>query len=70
MKCPKCGFENPDNAKFCNQCANKLEVACHRHGKPFILHCCGQVDAIMEDLIETVGIDAKHSFQDNIEPVE
>jgi len=24
----------------------------------------------MEDLIETVGIDAKHSFQDNIEPVE
>jgi uroporphyrinogen decarboxylase len=24
----------------------------------------------MEDLIETVGIDARHSFQDNIEPVE
>jgi uroporphyrinogen decarboxylase len=48
----------------------RIADACHRHGKPFILHCCGQVDAIMEDLIETVGIDARHSFQDNIEPVE
>lgn len=48
----------------------RIADACHRHGKPFILHCCGQVDAIMEDLIETVGIDAKHSYQDNIEPVE
>jgi uroporphyrinogen decarboxylase len=48
----------------------RIADACHRQGKPFILHCCGQVDAIMEDLIETVGIDAKHSFQDNIEPVE
>jgi uroporphyrinogen decarboxylase len=48
----------------------RIADACHRHGKPFILHCCGQVDAIMDDLIETVGIDARHSFQDNIEPVE
>jgi uroporphyrinogen decarboxylase len=42
----------------------------HRYGKPFLFHSCGQVDAIMEDLIETVGIDARHSYQDNIEPVE
>jgi uroporphyrinogen decarboxylase len=42
----------------------------HRHGKPFLFHSCGQIEAIMEDLIETVGIDARHSFQDNIEPVE
>ncbi len=48
----------------------RIADACHKHGKPFILHCCGQVDAIMDDLIETVGIDARHSFQDNIEPVE
>ncbi len=48
----------------------RIADACHKHGKPFIFHCCGQVDAIMEDLIETVGIDARHSFQDNIEPVE
>jgi hypothetical protein len=24
MKCPKCGGENPDGAKFCNSCANPL----------------------------------------------
>lgn len=48
----------------------RLADACHRHGKPFLLHSCGQIDALMEDLIEVVGIDARHSFQDNIEPVE
>jgi hypothetical protein len=25
MKCPKCGFENLDKAKFCHACGNKLE---------------------------------------------
>lgn len=48
----------------------EIAAACHQHGKPFLLHSCGQIDALMEDLIETVGIDARHSFQDNVEPVE
>jgi uroporphyrinogen decarboxylase len=48
----------------------RIADACHRHGKPFLLHSCGQIDALMEDFIEVVGIDARHSFQDNIEPVE
>jgi class 3 adenylate cyclase/tetratricopeptide (TPR) repeat protein len=26
MKCPKCQFENPEGAKFCNECAQKLEA--------------------------------------------
>ena len=25
MKCPKCQFENPEGAKFCNECGHKLE---------------------------------------------
>ena len=25
----------------------RIADACHRHGKPFILHCCGQVDAVI-----------------------
>jgi len=37
---------------------------------PFLLHSCGNIEAIMEDLINTVGIDAKHSYEDNICPVE
>ena len=44
------------------------EVA-HEHGKPYLLHSCGNLDTIMEDLIETVKIDGKHSFEDTILPV-
>jgi len=33
MKCPKCQHENPDDAKFCNECANKLEFLCPECGK-------------------------------------
>jgi uroporphyrinogen decarboxylase len=41
----------------------------HDKGKPYFLHSCGQVSAIMEDLIEDVRIDGKHSFEDGIMPV-
>jgi len=33
MKCPKCQFDNPEDAKFCNECGNKLEIACSSCGK-------------------------------------
>jgi uroporphyrinogen decarboxylase len=42
----------------------------HEHGKLFLLHSCGNLEAVMEDLIEEVGIDARHSFEDAIQPVE
>jgi len=38
-------------------------------GKPYLLHSCGNLDQIMEDLIRDVGIDGKHSFEDAILPV-
>jgi len=38
----------------------------HRRGLPFLLHSCGNLEAIMDDLINYVGIDAKHSFEDVI----
>ena len=41
----------------------------HDKGKPYLLHSCGRLDDIMEDLITTVGVDAKHSFEDAILPV-
>jgi class 3 adenylate cyclase/tetratricopeptide (TPR) repeat protein len=28
MQCPKCGFENKPNKKFCTECATKLELRC------------------------------------------
>jgi uroporphyrinogen decarboxylase len=44
------------------------EVA-HQAGRPYFLHSCGNLEAIMDDLIDDVGIDAKHSFEDAIAPV-
>lgn len=48
----------------------RLAEIVHRAGKPVILHSCGNLSAIMEDIIEDVGIDAKHSYEDAILPVE
>lgn len=47
----------------------KIVDVCHEHGKFFILHACGNLEEVMDDLIDYVGIDAKHSFEDAIEPV-
>lgn len=41
----------------------------HQAGRPYLLHSCGNLDLIMEDLIEEIRIDARHSFEDNIEDV-
>jgi uroporphyrinogen decarboxylase len=41
----------------------------HAHGRPFLLHSCGNTAALMPDLVAT-GIDGKHSFEDVIQPVE
>lgn len=47
----------------------KLADIAHEYGKPCILHSCGNLKTIMDDIIETVGIDAKHSYEDAIMPV-
>lgn len=48
--------------------ARCAEVA-HENGKLYFLHSCGQLNDIMEPLIESVKIDAKHSWEDVIIPV-
>jgi uroporphyrinogen decarboxylase len=45
-----------------------IETA-HNHGKLGLFHSCGQIEAVMDDLIDTVRIDAKHSTQDVVEPI-
>jgi uroporphyrinogen decarboxylase len=47
----------------------KVAEVAHAAGKPFVFHSCGKLDAVMDDLIDDVGIDAKHSFEDVIMPV-
>lgn len=44
----------------------RFAALAHAKGKPYVLHSCGNLDAIMPDLIESVGIDGKHSFEDVI----
>jgi uroporphyrinogen decarboxylase len=41
----------------------------HQAGRPYLLHSCGNLSAIMPDLLDDVRIDAKHSFEDTIEDV-
>jgi uroporphyrinogen decarboxylase len=48
----------------------EMAATAHAAGKPFILHSCGNLKDIYEDLITDCRIDAKHSFEDTILPVE
>ena len=43
----------------------------HAHGKPFWIHSCGNLyrKGVIDELIDDVGIDGFHSFQDVILPV-
>lgn len=45
-----------------------VELA-HSRNKPIMLHSCGNLDQIMDDIYE-LGFDAKHSYEDSIHPVE
>ncbi len=42
----------------------------HMNGKPAILHSCGNLEAVMDTVIDGLGLDGKHSFEDGICPVE
>jgi uroporphyrinogen decarboxylase len=44
----------------------KFALQAHEVGRPYYMHSCGKVDDLMEDFIDDVKIDAKHSFQDNV----
>jgi len=41
----------------------------HDAGRLYLLHACGNLDEIMDDLIDGVKVDAKHSFEDVIRPM-
>lgn len=46
----------------------RLVETVHRHGKPVILHSCGNRSSIIEDIIDC-GWDGLHSYEDGIQPV-
>jgi len=47
----------------------KFAKLCHENDKLYFLHSCGKINLIMEDLINDVKIDGKHSFQDEVLPI-
>jgi uroporphyrinogen decarboxylase len=48
----------------------KFARMAHDRGLPYFLHSCGNLGSILDDLIENVRIDGKHSFEDAILPVQ
>lgn len=48
----------------------ELSEIVHSHELPCILHSCGQLREVMDDIITDIRIDAKHSYEDVILPVE
>ncbi|MGD8948163.1 MAG: adenylate/guanylate cyclase domain-containing protein, partial [Desulfobacterales bacterium] len=65
MNCPKCQFENPEGAKFCVECGNKIEIICHScssNNSPSFKFCreCGQKLSIpFEALPKDLSFDEK-----------
>ncbi len=48
----------------------QIVEAAHAAGKPAILHSCGNLASVMNDAIDKLGYDGKHSYEDTIQPVE
>ena len=48
----------------------KIVDAAHANNKPVVLHSCGNLAEVMDDVIDYCGFDAKHSFEDEIMPIE
>jgi class 3 adenylate cyclase/tetratricopeptide (TPR) repeat protein len=65
MKCPKCQSENPGDAKFCNNCANKLEFICPECGKAnppgskFCNECAHTLTPPSEPALKDLSFDEK-----------
>ncbi len=61
----------PDHLReYCLPWHKRFAEISHAHGRPYFLHSCGNMVELMPDLIDDVGIDGKHSFEDIIVPIE
>lgn len=70
------GFKNQtmlspeDMRKYVFPWHKRIVEAAHKNGKPAVLHSCGNLEPVMEDIITDMKFDGKHSFEDVIMPVE
>ncbi len=59
-----------DMRKYVFPWHRKFVELAHSHGKPIFLHSCGQLERVMDDVIDDLNFDGKHSYEDKIFPVE
>ncbi|MCL2420624.1 MAG: hypothetical protein FWD03_02095 [Defluviitaleaceae bacterium] len=59
-----------DMRKYVYPWHKKIVETAHKAGKPVILHSCGYFGDVMDDVIDVLKYDAKHSYEDVILPVE
>lgn len=60
----------PDMRKYVFPWHKKIVEVIHGQGKPAVLHSCGYMNDVFEDIIDDMKYDAKHSYEDNIVCVE
>jgi len=58
-----------DTREFVLPGHKRLAQLAHDAGRPYLLHSCGNLYDVIDDLADDVKIDAKHSFEDTIEDV-
>jgi len=60
----------PDDVKkhIIPQYARIIDLIKRKTGKPFLLHSCGNLFEVMDDIINIAKVDAKHSNEDVIAP--
>ena len=62
---------SPDNMrKYVFPWHKKIVAAAHKAGKPAILHSCGNLASVFDDITDDIRYDGKHSYEDTILPVE
>jgi len=59
-----------DMRKYIIPWHKKIAALAHKAGKPAILHSCGNLEFVYDDIINDIKFDGKHSYEDKIEPVE
>jgi uroporphyrinogen decarboxylase len=59
-----------DMRKYIIPWHKKIVETIHAAGYPAILHSCGNLRPVMDDIIDDCGYQAKHSYEDKIQPVE
>lgn len=63
-------LSSKDMRKYVFPWHKKIVETIHSYDKPVLLHSCGNLEQVMKDIINEMNYDGKHSYEDNILPVE